>query len=54
MAPDDWVCEHYQRRDFGSDDLDVFMHLGVCYGSNYWFTEASASPQPSTATTKEA
>jgi len=33
--PDEWVCEHYQRRHFGPDDLDVLDHLGHCYPVDY-------------------
>lgn len=29
--PDEWVCSHYQRKDFGPNDLDVYEHLGHCY-----------------------
>lgn len=33
--PEDWVCHHYQRKDFTSEDA-VFEHLGHCYGPDYW------------------
>ena len=35
--PDEWVCSHYQRNQFVTDD-DVWEHLGHCYVDypEYW------------------
>lgn len=27
---EEWVCHHYQRKDFASD-AEMFAHLGHCY-----------------------